>query len=978
MSLEINKVYHGFKVLSSEYVEEISSQAYMFTHEKSGARLLYIANEDTNKVFSVAFRTPSRDSTGVAHILEHSVLCGSRKFPLKEPFVELVKGSMNTFLNAMTFSDKTMYPVASMNDKDFRNLMDVYLDAVFYPKIYDNKYLLSQEGWHYSLNDKDELIYKGVVYNEMKGVYSDPDAILEQNMMEALFPDTSYRFESGGHPECIPDLTQQGFEDFHASYYHPSNSYLYLYGAMDIEEQLRFIDAEYLSAFDAISVDSEIKLQPYPLKTVVRKAQYPLTEGEGTDNKAYLNLSFVVGEPQDLETYIVLSILDSVLVNRPGAPLKQALLDAGVAQDVYSSLTTSIRQNIFSITASGSNADQEELFVDVVYKTLNDLVHEGLDKDLLESALNIMEFRMREGDFGAYPKGLIYGIRAMDTWLYDFSPLIALRYNEALANVRTKIGGRYIESFIENYILDNTHRALVVLEAKEGLELEKNTVLTEKLSQIKANFTAEQMQVVQKDMRVLQEMQEHIDSPEVLESIPLLKLEDIKREVLPDDYQVEEQGGVQYLYQPANTNKIVYLEGRLEAAHIPAELTSYYYLLGEVLKQFNTDKYSYFELAKQIALHTGGVSFGNSVYTSEQNLDQFNSKLSFSAKCLINKIPETLSLVQEVLLHTDFGDKKRLQEVINEIKTSLENGTATAGHSLAVSRLGAYFSKAQAFANAGQLDYLYFINDLSENFASKADEIVANLQKVAKYVATQKGLFVGICCEQAEYPKVLGAVQQFVQDLPATEFVVPERKVALLEGNEGIYTSGMVQYVAMGGNYKELGFEYHGSLRVVETLLKYEYLWTNIRVKGGAYGMMLYWQRNGLFQIVSYRDPNLANTIKVYQGMGAYLRNLELSEREVLKYIIGTVSKMDTPLYNSAKLLRSMLYHTLNISMEDRQQIRNEVLDTNLQNIRAAGEMLEAVINKNYLCVVGSEKAVKENAGLFRQVFAANVGPKGK
>lgn len=974
MNLTVNNIYNGFKLLRTEAVQEINSQAYMFEHEQSGARLLYLANEDENKVFSISFRTPADDNTGVAHILEHSVLCGSRKYPLKEPFVELVKGSLNTFLNAMTFPDKTMYPIASMNDKDFHNLMDVYLDAVFYPRIYDNKYLLKQEGWHYSLTDTDELIYKGVVYNEMKGVYSSPEAILDQASQAALFPDTTYAFESGGDPDYIPELTQEKFESFHSTYYHPANSYIYLYGKLDIMERLAFLDKEYLAEFKRIQVNSEIALQPYITKTTIKKVEYPLSEGEDTKNRSFLSLAFVVGEPTDIEKYITLSILDSILVNMPGAPIKQAILDAQIAQDVESTMNGSIRQNVFSIIASGTDEEQQDKFISTVYAALNGLVRDGIDKELLESALNMIEFKLREADFGNYPKGLIYNIRAMDTWLYDADPLTALRYNQVIDSMREKIKGNFFESFIEGYLLDNTHRALTVLVPKVGMEVSKSQELHDKLQAKKAACSEQELATIVQEMQTLQEMQVYIDPPEMLEKIPLLSIDDIEKQAQGSNYQVQKFSDYEIVYQPEFTNKIVYVEGHLDAAAIPEELIEYYYLYSDLLKQMSTKNYSYFELSKQISLHTGGISFATRTWASNTDADEFMPKLSFSLKCLQHKLPQTLALAGEVLQNTDFTDKKRLQETINEEKTGIESSLSARGHSIAANRVSAYASKSGAFEEKGDLGYYYFISNLSNNFEAMADEIVAKLNQVAAYLINKNNLVLGFCCEEADRQAVQEQLIGFVDGLNTAKYQRAEYSLPLANTNEGIYTPGMIQYVAMGGNYKKLGFEYHGSLRVVETLLKYEYLWTNIRVQGGAYGAMVNTTRNGMLVFVSYRDPNLMNTVQVYKGIGEYLTTVELSEREILKYIIGTVSKLDTPLYSSAKLSRSVAKHILKISDAEVQANRDQILNTSLTDINKAGELVGAVIDSNNICVVGSESKIKEAGELFNVVFAATTG----
>lgn len=974
MEFKIGEVYNGFSLLKSEYIVEVNSHAYMFKHLKSGARLLYLANDDENKVFSISFRTPASDDSGVAHILEHSVLCGSKKFPLKEPFVELVKGSLNTFLNAMTFPDKTMYPVASMNDKDFHNLMDVYLDAVFNPRIYENKYLLKQEGWHYSLPQlEDELIYKGVVYNEMKGVYSSPESVLEQASQASLFTDTTYHYESGGHPDAIPELTQEAFEKFHSLYYHPTNSYIYLYGKMDILEQLQFIDQEYLQNYETISVESQIGLQAAFSKTKITNVEYPLSEGEDIKGRSFFSLAFVIGESHEMEKYLALNILDIILVNMPGSPLKQAILDQEIAQDVESNTTSSIRQNVFSIVASGTDADKQDEFVKTIYATLQELATTGIDKKLLESALNIIEFKLREADFGNYPKGLIYNIRVMDTWLYDQCPLETLRYDLLLEKMRENIKTRYFENFIETYLMDNTHRSLTVLTPCIGLEMERGKVLKAKLKNIKEQASQEKLQQLVSETEQLQAMQEYIDSPEALEKIPLLKLSDIKAEAEKSNYSLEKKAGVEYLYQPAFTNKITYIEGHLAANELPEHLISYLYLLSDLFGQLSIANYSYFDLAQEIALHTGGISFGANVLASEEDADEFVVKLSCNAKVLTSKIGKLQELISEILLTTKFNDKKRLREVINESKTSIEIGLSSQGHVIASSRLSSYFSKAAAFSEQGSLNYYYFIRNLSENFEEKFEEIISNLQEVIKYVVKAPKSIWGYSCESEHQGVVLQELQNLNSKLPQHEYSQVQYQLPIKTLNEGIYTPGMVQYVAMGGDFKKKGFQYHGSMRVVETVLRYEYLWTNIRVKGGAYGAMITLRRNGVWQFVSYRDPNLVNTIEVYKQMAAYLESVELSEREVLKYIIGTMSKVDMPISNSAKLSRSITRELLGLTDALVQESRTQILTTTLQDLRASAKVIDSIIQDNYLCVVGSESKIKESSDLFNKIFAATT-----
>ncbi|MFA6849505.1 MAG: insulinase family protein, partial [Selenomonadaceae bacterium] len=513
--MELNKIYHGFRLLKTTKIKEVNSTAYEFTHEKSGARLLFLENKDDNKVFSISFRTPPKDDTGVAHIVEHSTLCGSRKFPLKEPFVELVKGSLNTFLNAMTYPDKTMYPVASQNDKDFQNLMDVYLDAVFYPVMYTTPEVLMQEGWHYEIEKPaDDLEYSGVVYNEMKGALSSPEDILDSKSMNSLFPDTTYGFESGGDPEAIPQLTQQMFIDFHEKYYHPSNSYIYLYGDMDIDEKLAFLDKEYLQSFSRIAVPSKIMKQPQFKEHKVIYGEYPIGAEEAAEDKTFLSLNAIVGEATEVETMLALEILEHALLKTQAAPLRKALIDAKIGKDVQSSFEDGILQPFFSIIINGAEADRAEKFRTVVRDTLQKLVQDGIDRELMEASINLLEFKLREADFGQYPKGLVYNIKIMNSWLYDKDPTIFLYYEELMQKMKDGLENGYFEKVLKERFLDNPHMTLLVLSPNKELAAEKAAALQKVLAIKKEQLSTGELDHIIEMTAALKQRQQREDSPE--------------------------------------------------------------------------------------------------------------------------------------------------------------------------------------------------------------------------------------------------------------------------------------------------------------------------------------------------------------------------------------------------------------------------------------------------------------------------------
>lgn len=969
MKLDVNKQYSGFVIRQAAYIDEIQSEAYVMEHTYSGARLLYLGNNDDNKVFSISFRTPPYDDTGVAHILEHSVLCGSRKYRLKEPFVELVKGSMNTFLNAMTYPDKTMYPVASRNAKDFQNLMDVYLDAVFYPLIYENPYTLRQEGWHYNIEaPTDALSYNGVVYNEMKGVFSSADALLDYEAMKALFPDTPYSFESGGHPDAIPELTQEAFEHFHTTYYSPENSFIYLYGDMDIETTLQYLNDEYLSGFKRTgAVNSEIPLQNAFARTQEVLGTYPVGADEATtEDKTYHELHIVTGDARDVKTSMALRVLESVLLEGNSAPLRLALLQSGVAKDISGSYTGSYRQPIFSIKAAGSKPEQRDKFISIIYHTLQQLTINGIDKELLEAHLNYLEFKLREADFGAYPKGLIYGISVMDSWLYDGDPLAGLRYTEALQQLREGIKTRYYEQLIENYLLDNTHKVIVTLNPEQGKEEREQEVLAEKMAALKASMDTETIAQNIELCSELHKRQAAADTAEALETIPLLERSDIRREVEVTETVLKQLGTNDILYVPAFTNKIAYLNWYFDLTGIDKDLLPYCYLLSDVLGKFNTDKYTYQELATASNKYTGGFSFQMHAYSAADDANDYTIKFTVQAKALTANLDKLFDILQAVALGSKIDDAKRLQEILDEVKTDWDSSFFSRGQTVACTRLASYFSTAARVNEQDQFSYYEFLKELSADFAGRAEDTLAKLRQLLGIFFESSKYLLAYSCEESERMLVLEQALNFAALLPQS--AVAGKTPQFLEApgeNEGIMTPGKVQYVAAGGDFHKFGYQFHGAMKVLETILRYEYLWTKIRVQGGAYGATARFDRNGTMFFASYRDPKLKESLQAYYDMPSWLEKLELSERELTKYIIGTISGLDTPLTNSMRLEQAGVYHLKQVDTAMRQQMRSEIIDLTNADLQKLAPLIRDTLSEKYLCVVGSSQSIEANKNIF-------------
>lgn len=969
MDFQTGKLYEGFKLIEQNEIKEINSLAMIFKHIKSGAQLLYIKNDDDNKVFSVTFRTPPTDSTGLPHILEHSVLCGSRKFPTKDPFVELAKGSLNTFLNAMTFSDKTMYPIASVNDADFYNLMNVYLDAVFYPNIYNKPQILAQEGWHYELDKPDEeIIYKGVVYNEMKGVFSSPEQVLFRKVQESLFPDTTYRYDSGGDPDVIPELTQKQFLDFHKKYYHPSNSYLYLYGNGNILQHLKLINEDYLNNFKQMEVDSKIEFQlPYtePKNVIV---EYPISTDESEEDKTFLSLNFVVGQSTDAELYMAFDILTYLLLHTSASPLKRALLEAGLGEDVYGSFDRSILQPVLSIVVKNTNSQEKNKFEEIVFNTLQQLVDGGIDKKLIEAAINIYEFKLRESDYGRYPKGLIYSMSCMDSWLYDENPLIHLSYENTLDKVKKALTSDYFEKLIDKYLLNNQHRSLLIVEPKRGLAQKKDQDIRNELADYKESLTDGELDRLIEETKKLKKYQEEANNPEELKMIPLISLEDIDKKPKSIPLIEKKEGEVPVLFCPIATNDIAYVNLLFDVTVVPQNLIPYVSLLSFVLGKVATQNYGYEDLSKEIDIYTGGMNFQIVSYPHKDG-DKYFPKLVANSSALTAQIPKLFELLGEIIGSTKFCETNRLKEIIREIKSRLEMNILQNGHTVAARRATSYFSPIGHYQElCGGISFYQFIVDLERDFETRSSEIENNLQNVYDMVFNKDNLLVSVTTEEKSYETFRDSFSSLIGYLKNNILKKHRYEFDYSKRNEGLLTSSKIQYVAKAYNFKKLGYNYSGHLQVLKTIIGLDYLWSRVRVTGGAYGSMAGFSRNGNFYFTSYRDPNLRETLGVYDQAHDFIRNFKADDREMLKYIIGTISKMDLPLTPFMKGQKATADYISGTSQDDLERERNEVLNTSSEDIKKLSNLIKDTMDQNILCVLGNEQKIKENKDLFQDL----------
>ena len=961
----------AYEVLKQEHLSDIRSEGWLLRHKKTGARVMLIENDDENKVFNIAFRTPPTDSTGVPHILEHSVLCGSREFPLKDPFVELVKGSLNTFLNAMTYPDKTCYPVASCNDRDFQNLMHVYLDAVFYPNIYKKEEIFRQEGWNFHLEKPEgPLTYNGVVYNEMKGVFSSPDEVLEREIMNSLFPDNAYGCESGGHPDNIPDLTYEGFLDFHRKYYHPSNSYIYLYGNMDMAEKLDFIDKHYLSSFDMLDVDSVIRPQKAFAHRKELTVAYPVAENEDEEENTYLSYNMVAGEAADCTLCMAFEILDYALLSAPGAPLKKALLDAGIGKDIYGAFNDGVLQPYFTVVAKGAQASRKDEFVSIIRRVLEKTVKDGIDKKAVEAGINFMEFRYREADFSSYPKGLMYGLDILSSWLYDdTNPFGHVQELSVFEFLKKALYEGYFEELIRKYLLDNTHGSVLTLVPQKGLAAVREKALEEKLEAYRSSRSSEELEKMAAATKALEAYQEAEEDPKDITCIPMLTREDIKKEAGSFYNEERDADGSLFLYHDVRTNGIGYVDLLFTLPPMDNQKIHYLGLLKSVLGYVDVEGMTYGELFNEINARTGGIQCGVEVFDSAAVPGEYKAMFAVRGKALYPQLPFLFEMTEKILKTSRLDDTRRIYEIIAQAKSRAQAGLISAGHSTAVLRASSYASPMAAFQDemAG-IGYYHFIEDLEKNFQEKKEEIVSELEILMKEILRPEYFSVSYTGEKESVKETEELCKELKKILYADPVEDMGKAAPCSIRNEGFTTAGQVQYVAQVGNFRRKGFSYTGALDILRVALSYDYLWTNIRVKGGAYGCMSGFKRNGDGYFVSYRDPHLNHTYDVFAGIPEYIRNFKADEREMTKYIIGTISGKDVPKTPHMMGNVSKVAYYCGITEEMIQKERDEILGASEADIRALAPIVEAILAADQKCVVGSESAVEKAKDTFMEI----------
>ncbi|MCE4563295.1 insulinase family protein [Maribellus sp. CM-23] len=961
--------YHGFTLVEKKFVDEVNAECLLFKHDKSGARLLKVAANDPNKLFNIAFKTVPENDCGTPHIMEHSVLNGSKNFPVKSPFDVLVKGSLNTFLNAMTGSDITTYPVASMNNKDYFNLMHVYLDAVLNPLIYEDPRILEQEGWHHELESKDgDVVYKGVVYNEMKGAYSSPNRELDYQINKILFPDNTYGVSSGGYPTEIPKLTYEAFIDFHKKFYHPGNSYILLYGDADLDQELAFIDSEYLSKYELSDQKVEIPLQkPFEVMKEAEKT-YAVPEGAPTQDQTFLNLSFVAGQSTDRALSMAFDVLTDALVNHESAPVRLALQEAGIGRDVRASFNEA-KQNVFEITVQNANPEDKDKFREIVFSAMEKAANEGFDKTMVEGILNRMEFNMKEGN--TPQKGLMYVMQSYQTWFFADDPFVGLEFNAPLEETKKALTTNLLETAVKNYLLDNPHSLLMVLKPEPGLQAKISAATEEELKAYKASLNEEQIDELIGDTQALIEYQKQEDTPEALASIPMLERSDISSEVEWFDVKKQEVAGVDVVQHEEFTNDILYSNLYFDVRVLPAELISYAKLLSSVLGKLNTENYSFGDLDNALNINTGGFNTYLTTYLEDQSNENILPKFAVYSKATTEKAGKMFELVNEVVNRSKINDPERLKELITRHHARVDSDIKNNGLNYAMTRLTSYYSKSGMYSEKTQgLDYYRFVSDLAENFDAKSDEIIANLEKTADLLFSKENLIATITCSEKDFAGYSAGLESFAAAVKDAPVEWQDWNFDYEKKNEGLESASKVQYVVKGYDFKKLGYEYDGKMRVLNQVLSTDWLQNQVRVIGGAYGGFAGISQSGNVYFASYRDPNLKETIETYDKTPGYLDEFEADDNTMTRYIIGTISRMDGPKTASQKGNLAIEYYFEKTTPEQLKAEREAVLATTADDIKGMKKLVEDVLAQDAICVYGNEEKVKENAGLFGSVVS--------
>lgn len=949
---------HGFALRESRALPELDATLWELRHEATGAKLVWLDRSEENKTFAIAFQTQPWDDTGVFHILEHSVLCGSERYPVKEPFVELLKSSLNTFLNALTYPDKTVYPVSSRNERDFMNLMGVYLDAVFFPRIHQKPEIFAQEGWHYELTPEGRAGYKGVVFNEMRGAFADPDELTERAVMAALFPETCYRFVSGGDPEAIPTLTYEDFTAAHKRLYHPSNAYIFLDGNLDLDKVLGVLDGEYLSRFRAIAPPPAIPVQP-PVDGGTTRVEYELGESEDPSRRTRLTWGRVAGTFDEREKLVGLDVLTRVLCGDNQAPLTRAVLSQGLAEGVTMDLQDQILQPYLVLEVKNLREEDADKVNEVLTGELERLCREGLPRPRLEAALANLEFKMRERDTGADPQGVVLAVDALASWLYGGDPAQELVVGDLFDRLRARVEDGWFEDLIREVILDDPHRCQVVLVPSKTAGEARRAREAARLRAAEESWSEADREEIARRQRELETWQESEDSPEALATLPTLALSDVSPE--PETVPTQEltADGTAVFHHPIPTAGIVYLRACFDADDCAPEDLAALGFLRTLLGKLSTRDHTARELADLSRLLCGSMGFLALPYPKRGPRGGCGVKFVAELSALEKNLPAAVDLMAEILTATRWEEDAAAHELLRQKKQGLQEAMVTEGEAVALSRLDAQFTAA-GVAGEWTSGYEHYRWLTRQETDWNWPRLSGDLARLLSRLACAARLTVSVTGGTEDLAR--SAAERMRAALPMGEAA----RAGTLEPwgvrREGVVIPADVSFAVRGGDLMRAGADYSGGVILGKQVVSLCYLWNVVRVQGGAYGTGLVARPNGLACCYSYRDPDGKASLEKYLGCGAFLRELAQSGGDLTGFIIGAVAGTE-PLVSPR--LRGVMADNdrwRGITYQDRRTWRRQLLEAAPQDLIALAAALETALEQGGVCVVGPQSQLDQCA----------------
>lgn len=946
---------YGFKLIKNEYIDDIKGDCSIYEH-KSGAKLCNIKNDDENKVFFIAFRTPPENNGGLPHIIEHSVLCGSKKFRVKDPFNELSKSSLNTYLNAVTFKDKTVYPVASTNEKDFMNLIEVYMDAVFNPLIGEKKEIFMQEGIHIHKEQGKAACYKGVVYNEMKGSYSNPERVLDKLIFETLFPNDYYRFDSGGVPADIRKLDYEQFMDFYKRHYNAKNSYIYIYGNCDCEKYMEFIDREYLSKACEEAFEIEKPSENVKVTKKLAEGTYPLAEDDG--RSAYFTLNFLTGKATDYERCVALDVLSYLLAGNSSSPLTSALIKSGLCDNVNCYSDNSVYNVIFTVMAENADSERFEDFKKIVNDTLKDVAENGFNEKLIESSLNAFEFSLREADYGSTPKGLLYGFNMASSWLNGGEVTDSFKFIEVFESIKKKAKDGYFEELLKEIIKEEGAYVNLYPTSQEDDDSEEK-----ELERVLKDVSDEKISEIEAETERLLAYQSEEEDPKEIAKIPYVDISEISTDV-KYDFSTEKDGIIE---TEMDTDGICYLRLMFDTDSIPMEKFPMLGVFNIILGEARAGDLSYDALPIEINMYMGSFDTGLSSFTLEN--EKIYRVYDINARFLTENCDKVFSLLEKVIFESRFEDKEDIKKILQEAKTGIESGLLNSGHETVMNRSLSYVSKSAYYAErTSGIDMYKLICDILNDYDAKFDSLKAELKDIAARIFVKEGLRSQIAAEKCD----MGIIKEKINDLKSRlkesngekyEILLPDTK------KEAFTTDGMIAYNGKAVNFAKLGYKYDGSLSVLKTIINREYLWNTVRVKGGAYGCGLGITRNGNMFMYSYRDPNIKYTYDAYDSIGDFIRSFNCDRKLMDRYIIGTISVADRPKTKSIRAKEALAKYILGITYEKSLEERKEILSTDIEKIKHFDKLFDECAKIDYICTVGGRDLINKSEIEFETVL---------